>query len=100
MGNMYPDKKSGMEIEGKVKVSSKGQIVIPAVVREAAGIYKAGQELRYRYKDGKVTFELEEHLSPKDLLGFFDTEDDNGDFVLELDRARDERSDDIIKRKP
>jgi len=87
-----------IEIEGKVKVSSKGQIVIPIEVRKAAGINDSGQELKYYYKEGKVILEIEEYISPDDLLGFFDTEEDNGDFVLDLNQAREERAEEILKK--
>ena len=87
-----------IEIEGKVKVSSKGQIVIPIEVRRAAGINDSGQEIKYHYKDGKVILEIEEYISPEDLLGFFDNEDDSGDFVLDLNQAREERAEEILRK--
>lgn len=92
-------KSEPIELEGKLKVSSKGQIVIPVEVRKAAGIKEgAGQELRYSFKDGKVILEVEKYLSPDELLGFFNEEGDNGDFVLDLAQAREERATEILNK--
>lgn len=90
---------SPIELEGKVKVSSKGQIVIPIEVRKAVGIEEGrGQELRYTFIDGKVILEIEKYLSPDELLGFFNEEEDNGDFVLDLDQAREDRAMEILNK--
>ena len=92
-------KSDNQEFEGRVKVSSKGQIVIPIEVRKAAGITEGGQELKFRYKDGKVTFEIEEYISAEELVGFFDKPEDQGNFELDLNQARQERTDQIMKRR-
>lgn len=89
-----------IELEGKIKVSSKGQIVIPVEVRRAAGIEEGGQELRYHFIDGKVILEVEKYLSADDLLGIFDTNDDKGDFILDLNQAREDRSIEIMNKRP
>lgn len=94
MSNSIP-----IELDGKVKVSSKGQIVIPAEVRRAAGIEEGGQELKYHFVNGKVILELEKHLSAEELLGIFDTNDDKGDFLIDLNQAREDRSIEILKKK-
>ncbi|WP_373895040.1 AbrB/MazE/SpoVT family DNA-binding domain-containing protein [Virgibacillus natechei] len=85
------------ELEGKLKISSKGQLVIPAEVRKAAGMEK-GQHLRYRYEDGKIILEAENYLSAEELLGFFDNPEDTGDFILDLDQARDDRTQEILDK--
>lgn len=90
---------SSIELEGKVKVSSKGQIVVPIEVRKAAGIKEGGgQELRYIFKDGKFILEVENYLSPDELLGFFDEKGDHGDFVLDLHEARENRAEEILNK--
>lgn len=89
-----------VELKGKIRVSTKGQIVIPVEVRKAAGIEEGGrQELKYTYKDGKLILEVEKYLTADELLGFFDTEEDNGDFVLDLDQAREERAIEILNKR-
>lgn len=85
-----------IELEGKVKVSSKGQIVIPIEVRRAAGIKEGEQELRYHYKDGKVILEVEELIHPDELFGFFNTGEK--DFVLDMRAAREERAEQILNK--
>lgn len=46
----------------------------------------------------KDELEQIEKLSDEELLGFFDTEEDNGDFVLDLNQAREDRAEEILKR--
>ncbi|CAK6481448.1 AbrB/MazE/SpoVT family DNA-binding domain-containing protein [Shigella flexneri] len=87
-----------VELEGKIKLSSKGQIVIPVEVRRAAGIEEGGNELRYHFIDGKLILEVEKYLSADELLGFFDTDEDEGDFVLDLNQAREDRSIEILNK--
>lgn len=85
-----------LELEGKIKVSSKGQIVIPIEVRRAAGIKEGEQELRYHYKDGKVILEIEELIQPDELFGILNTQ--NADFVLDMNAAREERAEQILNK--
>lgn len=86
-----------VELEGKAKVSSKGQIVIPIEIRKAAGI-EDGKQLRMVYRNGQIILEVEEYLSADELLGFFDTDEDKGDFVLDLNKAREDRSEEILSK--
>ena len=86
------------EITGKSKVSSKGQIVIPIEIRRAAGIENGGEELRCTYVDGKIIFEVEKHLSAEELFGILNSEEDEGDFVLDLKQAREERAEIILNK--
>ncbi|MBP3038572.1 AbrB/MazE/SpoVT family DNA-binding domain-containing protein, partial [Bacillaceae bacterium Marseille-Q3522] len=97
---MLTDRKqdNSIELKGKMKVSSKGQVVIPVEVRKAIGIQAGGQELSYHYKNGKMVLELVKYLSADELLGFFDTAEDNGDFVLDLHQAREDRATEILKK--
>jgi len=87
-----------IELTGKSKVSTKGQIVIPIEIRRAAGIENGGEELRCTYVDGKITLEVEKHFSADELFGFFDSEEDKGNFVLDLNQAREERAEEILNK--
>lgn len=87
------------KLEGKTKVSSKGQIVIPVEIRRAAGIKEGKQqELKVSYTDGQIIIEIEEYLSADELLGFFDTEEDKGNFELDLNQAREDRAEEILRK--
>lgn len=46
----------------------------------------------------KALYQKEKYLSSEELLGFFDTEEDNGDFVLDLQQAREERAEEILNK--
>ncbi len=87
-----------IELIGESRVSSKGQVVIPIEIRRAAGIENGGEKLRCTYSDGKITFEVENHLSAEELFGFFNNEEDKGDFVLDLNQAREERAEEILNK--
>ncbi len=86
------------ELTGKSRVSSKGQVVIPIEIRRAAGIENGGEELRCTYVDGKITLEVEKHYSAEELFGFFNSEEDEGNFVLDLNQAREERATEILNK--
>lgn len=90
--------KTDVEVTGKSKVSTKGQLVIPVEIRRAAGIENGGEEVRVTYADGKITLEVEKYLSAEELLGFFDNEEDEGNFVLDLNAAREERAEEILNK--
>jgi AbrB family looped-hinge helix DNA binding protein len=85
-------------LEGRVKVSSKGQIVIPADVRKAANINSKGQELKYTFEDGRLVIEIEEYLTSDELFGILSDPKDNGDFTFDLQEAREERAEAILKK--
>ena len=40
-----------------------------------------------------------EKLSADELLGFFDLKEEKGDFVLDLDQAREERAIEILNKR-
>lgn len=86
------------ELTGESKVSSKGQIVIPIEIRRAASIENGGEELRCTYVDGKKIFEVEKHISAEELFGILNSEEDEGNIVLDLEQAREERAEIILNK--
>ncbi len=54
------------EIEGTIKVSSKGQVVIPREVRKKLGV-KSGEKLLVLTRDGDILLRKTEELSLDDI---------------------------------
>lgn len=87
-----------VELESRVKVSAKGQIVIPVDIRRAAGIEDGNAVLKCSFKDGQITLEVQHYLNPTQLFGIFNEPQDDGLFTLDLESAREERADFILKK--
>jgi antitoxin PrlF len=85
------------QIQATSKITSKGQVTIPVEIRNVLEI-KEGDQLRFVLKDGVVTIEPIIHLSAEKLFGIFNSPEDNGDFVLDLNLARESRSTEIMKK--
>ncbi len=83
-------------IEELAKISSKGQITIPVEIRSKLGI-KEGDQLRFIYKDGEVTVEPVRMLSSDELFGILNQPEDNGHFVLDINTAREERAEEVLR---
>lgn len=88
------------KIEAKVKVSSKGQVVIPAKIRRAIGIKDGDQELVFKYDNnaGSLTVEKVDYLTADELCGFFNEPEDDDNFILDLEGAREERAEEILNK--
>jgi AbrB family looped-hinge helix DNA binding protein len=89
---------NSLEIVSSVKVSSKGQFVIPVEIRRAAGIDAENNILTCIYRDGKIVLEVNKCLSPDELYGFFNKPEENGNFIFDLNAEREERAEDILKK--
>ena len=83
-------------IDGVAKISSKGQVVIPVNIRSALGIQE-GDQLHFVLENDKLVIEPVHLLSAQELFGLFDEPDDNGNFVLDLHVAREERGENLVR---
>lgn len=79
-------------LEGTAKITSKGQITVPAKFMKQLGL-KEGDQLRFvMSEDGEIRVEPIRLLSADELLGMFDQPQDAGSFVLDINSAREERA--------
>lgn len=83
-------------LEGKSTITKSGQITFPAKFIKELGL-KEGDQLRFILReDGQVQVEPIKLLTANDLFGMFDQPEDEGNFVLDLDAAREERAESIL----
>jgi AbrB family looped-hinge helix DNA binding protein len=82
-------------VEGTSKVSSKGQITIPAQIRSILGVNE-GDQLRFIYDNEVLMVEPMKFLSAEELYGIFNAPEDDGQFVLDIHTAREERTEEIL----
>lgn len=79
-------------LEGTAKITSKGQITVPAKFMKQLGL-KEGDQLRFvMSKEGEIRVEPICLLSADELFGMFDQPQDAGSFVLDMNAAREERA--------
>ncbi|MFD1885784.1 AbrB/MazE/SpoVT family DNA-binding domain-containing protein [Paenibacillus wenxiniae] len=85
-------------IETKTTIGRSGQTTFPAKIMKELGL-KEGDQLRFSlHPDGVITVEPVQLLSAEQLFGIFDQSQDQDGFVLNLDSAREERSEQILAK--
>lgn len=85
-------------VEATSKITSKGQITFPAKLMKELGL-KEGDQLRFVLtEDGKIHVEPIVLLTTNQLFGMFDRPEDEGNFVLDLEAARVERTENILNK--
>ncbi|MFB5760055.1 AbrB/MazE/SpoVT family DNA-binding domain-containing protein [Paenibacillus medicaginis] len=84
-------------VEARSTISRAGQITFPAKIMKQIGL-KEGDQLRFILKEnGEIHVEPVKLLTADELFGMFDRPEDNGNFTLDLNAAREERSEQILK---
>jgi SpoVT / AbrB like domain. len=81
-----------------VRVSQKGQVVIPVKMRRSMGVHNGGGHVKISLVNGKVIVEKEPLLTADQLYGLFNKPEDKQNFVLDLPAAREERVESVMKK--
>lgn len=84
-------------LEAITKITSKGQVTVPAEFRQALGV-KEGDQLRFILRNGVGYVEPVRYPSSSEIFGMFDHPEDDGHFVLDLDGAREERAETLLRK--
>lgn len=83
-------------MEETAKITSKGQLTFPAKLMKELNL-KTGDQLRFILReDGQIHVEPVRLYTADQLFGMFDQPEDEGNFVLDLDAAREERAEVIL----
>ena len=83
-------------IEAKTTISRSGQTTFPAKIMKQLGLVE-GDQIRFSLSaEGVLTVEPVRLLSAEQLFGMFDRPEDNEEFVLDLNSAREERGEQIL----
>lgn len=86
-----------LTVEATSKITSKGQITVPVEIRNVLNV-KVGDQLRFIFENGTVYIEPIKILSADELFGIFNQSEDNGEFVLDLNTAREYRANQILTK--
>lgn len=83
-------------LEAKSTITKSGQITFPAKFIKKLGL-KEGDQLHFVLdEDGQIHVEPVQLLSVNELFGMFDLPEDEGNFVLDLNAAREDQAEKVL----